>query len=92
MRSSTCIHVVGVMAAALTPGESRELFGFGARGRLLAVGHRDGEVKLWETESGALKQRFSPGGARPQPVRCLAWSRRPEEVCGAGVRMGGFVP
>ena len=78
------------MAAALTGEESRELFSFGACGRLLAVGHRDGEVKLWETESGVLKQRFSPGGARPEPVRCLAWSRRPGEVrCWRG---NDFVP
>jgi len=60
--------------------EGRELCMFCPGGSHLAVSRLDGDVQVWETASGRLKQRFSPGGMRAGRVKCLAWSRQLEMV------------
>ena len=45
---------------------------FSRCGDQLAVCGADGEVKIWDSATGKLKQRFKPGGGG---VTCLSWSR-----------------
>lgn len=56
-----------------------ELCVFDSSGEYLAIGGRDGEVKIWETGPGLLKQRFIPGQSGVE-IKCLAWSRITKEV------------
>ena len=70
----------GYRAAMCEIEASRELCVFSPEGSHLAVSRLDGEVKVWEVTSGRLKLRFSPGGARARPARCLSWSRQSEVV------------
>ena len=56
-----------------------ELCVFDSSGEYLAIGGRDGEVRIWETGSGQLKQRFVPGQSGGE-IKCLAWSRTTKEV------------
>lgn len=52
---------------------------FNRSGEYLAIGGRDGEIRVWESDSGKLKQRFVPGQSGGE-IKCLAWSRLTKEV------------
>ena len=45
---------------------------FSRCGGQLAICGADGELKIWDSSTGILKQRFRPGQG---PVTCLSWSR-----------------
>ena len=50
---------------------------FSRCGGQLAVCGGDGEVRIWESQTGVLKQRFKPAGST---VTCLSWSRQTMKV------------
>lgn len=56
-----------------------EVCAFSGDGASLAIAGLDGEVKIWESSSGTLKQRFSPSSVG-RGVQALAWSRPAKEV------------
>lgn len=56
-----------------------EVCSFSGDGASLAIAGLDGEVKIWESGSGTLKQRFSPS-SMGSGIQALAWSRPAKEV------------
>ena len=48
---------------------------FSEDGARLAVCALDGEVKIWNSATGTLANRFTPEGARGAAVAAAAWSR-----------------
>lgn len=56
-----------------------EVCSFSCDGESLAIAGLDGEVKIWDSASGTLKQRFTPSAVGSE-IRNLAWSRPVKEV------------
>ena len=59
---------------------ARERCVFSPDGGSLAICGVDGEVKVWDSATGGMVLRFSPSGARGQPISSAAWSRPCEQV------------
>ncbi len=56
-----------------------EVCSFSSDGESLAIAGLDGEVKIWDSTSGNLKQRFNPSSVGSE-IRALGWSRPVKEV------------
>ena len=64
------------------PGESSTSIRFSADGSLLAVGGRNGVVRVWTTKDGKIAREFKSTGARR--VRAVAFSPDGSQVAAAG--------
>ena len=64
LRSST--HVVNM--AVVQP------IGFSPHGEYLALSSPDGTLKIWDTESGTIRQEYTPSSHLSSTCSCLAWN------------------